>query len=76
MSGMNCKLERLVSFPFVKIAYENDELFSVWGPCSGDGKNPCDCPQCKHADALELQGLDWETEYQKAKANAGSEGLT
>lgn len=59
--------ERLVRFPLIKIAYKNDELFSVWGPCSGEGKIPCDCQHCKHADALESEGLDWEIEYQKAK---------
>lgn len=62
-------LDPIVSFPFIKIAYENDELFSVWGPCAGDGKMPCDCPQCRHADAIAAKGRDWEDEYQKAKAN-------
>lgn len=56
-----------VSFPQIEIADRNGELFSIWGPCSGNGKDPCDCPQCKHADNLAAQGLDWDDEYKKAK---------
>jgi hypothetical protein len=61
---------------FTFIAYKNKSLFTVWGPCSGEGKIPCDCPQCKHADKLEAEGKDWETEYQKALKNNpdGGEG--
>ena len=56
-----------ISYPYHIIAYKNGELFTVWGPCSGIGKDPCDCPQCQHAQKLEDAGLDWETEYQKWK---------
>ena len=54
------------AYPYIKIAYEEGTLFSVWGPCSDGSKNPCDCPQCKHAEKLEAAGLDYNEEYAKA----------
>ncbi len=50
------------AYPYIKIAYEEGTLFSVWGPCSDGSKNPCDCPQCKHAEKLEAAGLDYNEE--------------
>lgn len=30
-------------------------------------KTPCDCPQCQHAQKLENDGVDWDTEYRNTK---------
>ena len=50
------------------IAFHDGSLFSIWGPCSGDGKKlHCDCPQCRHADKLAADGKDWDLEYEKAR---------
>lgn len=50
---------------YTKISYEEGSLFTVWGPCSGFKKDPCDCPQCTHAEDLVKRGLDYENEYEK-----------
>lgn len=55
-----------VSFPFVEIAFHDGDLYTIWGPCTGIGKDSCDCPQCQHAQKIEDSGLDWDVEYRKA----------
>ena len=50
------------------IAYKDGSLFTIWGPCTGDGtqEEQCDCPQSQHADKLEAEGKDFNEEYDKA----------
>ena len=56
------------------IAHEEGLLFTIWGPCFGDGRDPCDCPSCKNADKIASEGKDWDEEFEKAmsidRANA------
>ena len=52
---------------FEWIAAKEGSLGSVWGPCTDGSKLECECPQCIHANKLEAEGKDWDTEYEKAR---------
>ncbi len=56
---------------YAEIAHEDKTLFGPWGPCSDGRQDPCDCPQCQHADRIAAAGLDYETEYQEALKKGG-----
>jgi phage FluMu protein Com len=60
---------------FEYISAGDGSLGTVWGPCIDGSKLECDCPQCKHANKLELEGKDWDVEYEKAKKNRFAEEL-
>lgn len=52
---------------YAHIAFHDGSLGTVWGPCSDGTKFICECPQCEHANKLEADGKDWETEYEAAR---------
>ena len=72
MSVLTDSLNSVVSFPFLEIAHKNDELFTEWGPCVCPEPHGT-CASCLNAKRIEEAGLDWEDEYQKAKANVKDE---
>lgn len=52
---------------YAYIAFHEGSLGTVWGPCSDGRTDPCECPQCRHANELSANGKDWNTEYRAAK---------
>lgn len=52
---------------FNRIAFEDGSLGTIWGPCTGDGGEPCECPSCQNAERLFADGKDWDEEYEKAR---------
>lgn len=54
---------------FTYLAWLEGSLGTIWGPCTGDGtEDPCQCPQCRHAEALEASGRDYDEEYELARS--------
>lgn len=51
-------------FVYMGIAFNSGLLFSRWGPCICAGKNECE--SCVNANEIELNGLDWDEEFNKA----------
>ena len=52
------------------IANEEGVLFTKWGPCFCDPGKEGECVACRHAQAIEDAGLDYNEEYDKAKRKA------
>ena len=50
------------------VAAMEGSLFTEWGPCTDGTQMECLCPSCQNANRIEAAGLDWEEEYQKARA--------
>jgi hypothetical protein len=45
---------------------ENWRSVLKWGPCFCRALVRAKCPSCTNSQRIEIAGLDWETEYEKA----------
>lgn len=55
-------------FVYMGIAFNSGLLFSQWGPCICGGNS--ECKSCINANEIELSGLDWDEEFNKAMDNS------